>query len=1150
MMGLPFNATQIKEALTDRAEALFREAWDEPERPGARDWRARSDSARWMDMQAQRGRWQDHKTGEKGDILEFFAVYFCGLKAARDDFPRVLSDAARWAGIDAAEPFDRAELEARQAERQIKAKKAEADEARAKAATVAELRRQAQPIQGSPAAAYLAGRGIAPERLPDAVAYMPPVRDVGVLHPERAALAVWGTDDAGNVMGGHRVLILPDGSKAPEDPRRAAFGAIAGYPARFPAQIEGGPLCVAEGPETALAIWQATGFETWVVFGASGFEPAPVPTGRKVIFCPDRDAPDSQARKGFEKAIATHAARGVQVWIAEAPEPEGSKRDLNDTLQRAGADTVADAIAQAKPRKATGAHDPLPVMPSVIEARNDVQEALNVFWTQAQEGSPLHVLKVPTGVGKTRALIQMVGRVIPELRTKDDMRAVPIYAPDHKLNDQILQDFARYAPGVSVTVRRGREAKNPAAPGETMCRNLDAVKRAQRFVLDVSKTVCKSCPFATTCAYLESQDVKADVYIMPHASLPLMPPASRAKFAQGIAFAVIDESPDMIGKTTEMAVAALGGMRAAQNKRKGDRAEDMVAREADLRADRGKLRDMIEANGIGPLRAGLVREKFDADGLQRVVSAEWGRKIDDAGKPDAELEQNRSIKRMAAIWRELADLIENDRAVTARLVVRQDTEKGLVLQIRTLSKLHDDLKDAPLLLLDATARRDMIEATLGKPSAWIELEAAAPWMRVAQDASTSFSMTMLQADLTGKGTQAARNAAPNNRKKLVRVIREQSAKFRGQPGLVVTYKDTADAIRPYVPEGVTVMHFGGTRGRNDAEAVRWVLIAGRLWGQDPRVIEMAETLTGLPVEGRSEMIDAERRFTDGKRQWSEPRKVRGFRDPMAQACLDHIRDDDLIQALGRGRGVNRTEATPLDVLVIGDGFLSLPVHNAAGAWADMTKRDVIEEQLALGGIAYAGAKAAFTIYGTALRKSLDAVKQALHRLGDIPLLEPYRALSPSPMALVRLKRDKRAPCWTEALIDVAQHPDLRAAIEAQLGPLAAFDVIEAPQAPSMQGKEAPAPAPVSTMQESLPEPTHAPPKRLVMLPPDRQIKSPMLAEYAARRGQDDLPPRRFRPRSYWLVSAGRPFLMWKERLGAVLSDALPRPPASGIVACA
>lgn len=724
---------------------------------------------------------------------------------------------------------------------------------------------------------------------------------------------------------------------------------------------------------------------------------------------------------------------------------------------------------------------PLRPLPSVTEARKAVQEALGAFWKEAQEGDRFQVLKVPTGVGKTRALIKRVGKVIAELRAQGDMRAVLIYAPDHKLNDQILRDFAGYAQGVSVTVRRGREADNPDAAGEKMCRNPKDVERAQKFVLDVTKTVCRGCPFASDCAYLKSQAVQADVYILPHAALGNTPPAR----AQGIAFTVVDESPDLIDDAREIAVAALDGMRATQRKRSEDRPEDALGREADLRAVRAKLRDLIEKNGLGPLRSDLVRERFDAESLREAVIAEWNRKIEDAQKPDAELEQNRSIKRMAAIWRELAALIEDDRHVSARLVVRQDAEKGLVLRIRTLKKLHDSLKAAPLLLLDATARRNRIEAVLGKPSAWIEAEAAAPWMLVSQDASTSLSMTMLQADLTGRGSLAARKAAPNNRQKLIRMIHNRWAQFGRQAGLVVTYKATADAIRPYVPEGVTVMHFSATRGRNDAEGVRWVLIAGRLWAQDQQVIEQAETLTGLPVEGGSEMIEAERVFTDGNRQWPETCKVRGFRDPMAQACLDHIRDDELIQALGRGRGVNRTETDPLDVLVIGDGFLSLPVRNAAGAWADMLKRDLIEEQMALGGIAYLGAKAAFTAYGTTLWQSSDAAKKAFQRLGDIPLLDTYRALSPSSLALIRLRRDKRAPGWTEALIDLVQHPDPQAAIEAQLGKLAAFEVMDMPHIPA----------------HTMPEPTHAPPKRLVILPTEKQIKSRVMSVWLTDRTQ-------------------------------------------------
>lgn len=1110
------NKDLIKEALTDRADSLFREIWGEPDRPSAREWRARADDSLWMDMQAKRGRWQNHKTGEKGDILNFFAVHICGLSRASDDFPRVLREAARWLGLDTAAPFDTAALKARQAARQIEAEKAEAIEARAKAATVAKLREQAQHIAGSPAAAYLAGRGIAAESWPETVAYLPPVKPCkGILHPDRAALTVWATDDAGNVMGGQRVLILPDGSKAPmpKDEGKPSFGSIAGYPARFPARIEGGPLCVAEGPETALSIWHATGFEVWAVFGASGFEPAPVPTGRKVVFCPDRDAPDSQARKGFEKAIAAHAARGVQVWIAEPPEPEGSKRDLNDTLQRAGMDAVADAIVQAKPYRAAENADPLRPLPSVTEARKAVQEALGAFWKEAQESNPFHVLKVPTGVGKTQALIQMVGRVIAELRAQGDMRAVLIYAPDHKLNDQILRDFARYAPKVLVTVRRGRGADNPDRPGEKMCRNLPAVERAQSFVLDVSKTVCRVCPFADDCAYLASQKRQADVYILPHAALGNKPPATVKEFAQGIAFVAIDESPDMIAKERTIAVAALDGMRATQTPGQWETKDSALAREADLRAWRGQLEKLIAENGEGPIEADRVELTFTIDDLRAAAKAEWGRKIDDPDRPEDDLAQNKTIKRMARIWRELADMLEQGRPRTARLVVFNDAEAGLSVRVRALKELHKDIARAPRILLDATADRRMTEAALGAVGTWREVQADAPHMRIAQDADQSLSKSMMQADLEGKGSDTARKAAENNRQKLIQLIRKRWAKFGRQEGAVITYKATADAIRPHVPEGVTVMHFGAVRGRNDVENVRWLLIAGRMQPSHYDSIKMAETLTGLPVEGGFAQIEGQRRWRDDRGEWTETAQVRGFTDPMAQACLEAVRDADLMQALGRGRGVNRTEAEPLDVLVIGDGFLSVPVHNAAGAWADMTRRNVIEEQLGQGGIAYAGAAAAFTAYGTRLFTSHDAVKKALQRLGDIPLIDTYREMSPSPMALVRLKRSKRAPDWTEALIDLAQHPDPRAGIEAQLGELAAFEVIEAPQT-------------VSTMQESLPEPTHAPPKRLVMLPPERQIKSPMLAAWLSERLSDDLPAS-YRGGSRWKVPKGdgRPWLV-------------------------
>jgi hypothetical protein len=252
----------ISQALTDRAEDLFQEAWGEPAKAAAPQWRAKSSSARAMWMRgSKRGQWKDFQ-GQGGDILQFFAVEFCGLSRAADDFQRVLAEAAGWCGIspDAPAP-DPAHVEAKRRARE-KLELIEAAQKAAQDATlIAALRAKALEAMGSPAGAYLASRGV--NLLPpDAVAFLPPLQpQAGILHPTRAALVVWGRNDAGQIIGGQRILILDDGSKAPEEKRKPSFGNPSGHPARFAAMLgnEAEPLVVAEGPETALSIWGRLG---------------------------------------------------------------------------------------------------------------------------------------------------------------------------------------------------------------------------------------------------------------------------------------------------------------------------------------------------------------------------------------------------------------------------------------------------------------------------------------------------------------------------------------------------------------------------------------------------------------------------------------------------------------------------------------------------------------------------------------------------------------------------------------------------------------------------------------------------------------------------------------------------------------------------
>ena len=127
----------VKEALLDRAEDLFRQAWGEPAKSSARCWRAKASSARTMEMRGhKRGLWNDHKGSDGGDVLDFFAVEFCGLSAAVDDFTKVIEAAARWCGLSDETAPDLSEMLARKKTRDDAAQAAEAIEERRKAQLV------------------------------------------------------------------------------------------------------------------------------------------------------------------------------------------------------------------------------------------------------------------------------------------------------------------------------------------------------------------------------------------------------------------------------------------------------------------------------------------------------------------------------------------------------------------------------------------------------------------------------------------------------------------------------------------------------------------------------------------------------------------------------------------------------------------------------------------------------------------------------------------------------------------------------------------------------------------------------------------------------------------------------------------------------
>ena len=354
---MPWNRREdrtaaIRESLLPHAEELFLAVFGQPTRRSKGEWRARRSEAVSMVMAGpKRGLWRDHAADEGGDLLDLVARAHCGLVCARGDFPTVLDAAAGLTGQSPADPPDPHALRELKARRGARAAEAERVRAHDDECLLLELIARGRPVTpASPPGLYLRSRAIID--WPDTgLCRCPPLEGVRIRGARFHSLVFWGRSEDGMPVGGQRILLTGTGGRVTRGVTKPTFGRVGGFPARLPSAPNRGDdtLIIAEGPESALSAWLATGFETWAVFGVSNWRTAPLPPNRRVILCPDRDASGSPADRAFRKAVDRHHGAGITMWIAAAPEPDGSKRDLNDTLRRAGPAAVRGAIDAARP---------------------------------------------------------------------------------------------------------------------------------------------------------------------------------------------------------------------------------------------------------------------------------------------------------------------------------------------------------------------------------------------------------------------------------------------------------------------------------------------------------------------------------------------------------------------------------------------------------------------------------------------------------------------------------------------------------------------------------------------------------------------------------------------------------------------------------
>ncbi|MBT1516169.1 bifunctional DNA primase/polymerase [Bradyrhizobium sp. SRL28] len=579
---------------------------------------------------------------------------------------------------------------------------------------------------------------------------------------------------------------------------------------------------------------------------------------------------------------------------------------------------------------------------------------------------PVTVVRSEAGIGKTHAAREGAAK---QARLG---RRIIYVVPRHDLAEQIAGDFA--ASGIKAEVYRGYERPDPRAPDYAMCRNLPAYKAARNLGVSVRDSICERridneivrCPLAKGCGMERQREARPLVWVIPAALLY----TKRPDFIFPPDAVVIDESfiDVAIGDTLHIDVAAL-----LESKIEGcsDGDHDAVTR------FRTRLAAAIKKNGDGPLsRAALINHGIDAEDAYAVGWLEQRRVTSSILRPDmreSELKtvayrhtaRNKLARDAGTLWHEIATFLEEwkieatigDRSHSGRINVA-----GSKVSVTPLRTVHSSWRDAPTLVLDATAPpASLIAMALGE----IETPGCTPFVTEQPDVAAKWPEHVRVRQIIGAPVSMGKLGlwqGPKRRNVLdvVRFIRLRAALAAPDRIGVITYKGLLERIGGQLPANVVARHFGALAGMNDMQTVAGLIVIGRPAPKRSAVEAMASVFAGRPVSG------GEGHFFDkrpGGIQLADGSVVAATVDhhpePIAEALRWRITNGELSQAYGRLRPHRRAVSCWLDIVC--DVPLPIPVHESL-QWADVAPN--AEADMAAVGVILTNSRDANLAFGT------------------------------------------------------------------------------------------------------------------------------------------------------------------------------------------
>jgi hypothetical protein len=762
------------------------------------------------------------------------------------------------------------------------------------------------------------------------------------------------------------------------------------------------------------------------------------------------------------------------------------------------------ALQSERERQAYEQYEPTWRLPELTadEAFARIQVAVMEAITDAQEyrrrhGNPLDprfafehpsktAINCSTGTGKTQA---MIAGVLKFLRSDETARIV-IAVPTHKLGEG-LADRINGEYGADVATEwYGTDHPDPLAPDEKMCPLADAAAelvslggKLQHLCIrrHGSTEYCPHHPIvagANGCGYRRQQLLevrnKTRVWIIPATMLAIAPPVALKRDNKhggegDFDLLVIDEAPwfnlipnEPVKVPIEWLAPEWWGPQAsrAADHQKWSAIEvfakihGALARLplGEIPADEFTSLGITESNLRSTRRTvwkfklnlrALVKPGTDSRELTKALSEAAPRNSRVVGVAEA----------LSVLRRHVGG-----KLAPSGVVLTEDKEGKRYLCLRWRKDIDPAWLKAPALYLDAANIGSFEIAKAWLPDLVLKLEttAKAPHTRVIQLVETQMSYRKL---LAGSEATPQKNdeTAEKNQARLAGVIAG-----RGHSGLVICPKELRLAWEKArsLPADWIIWNFGAIRGRDEANAVPQLVVVSRPLPKPAQVEIMAETIFGrsvqrLPFAAWYSKMPVGRLMVDGT-----GRRALALRhpDPLVEAVRFAICEGELVQAVGRGRGVRRTADTRLEVLILTDVPIPIPVDTLT-TWKELCDYGPLS-LLATRGVVpldYAGIVTALSHwfndsaklknwlqYRPEIRSKLAAIRKMARDAGVVDLCEfggiSYRDsyIGDSAQLAAYSYRRPRSRQSNLVLVNDTMHDDPRAATEAVLGPLDDF----------------------------------------------------------------------------------------------------------------